>query len=237
MVAGSSQWHPDVRCSDAADAWHGMGSSLGLDPSAYFCDYSPEQGDNMLHMFMLEHGDALREAFGIRHCEHRDINNSLTGKRRHYETVTTRDLAPDKFHADDEEGTCGNMSSLERNTSEQTEELEYITALSYGLHNHGHWLPAWDGHTEFAKARCGDPEDLGNPAEAELALRVAPLPHRTVVFEGMLLHRAAWPSRCAGKPAAFDGRYSTVLQLMCSRDRSIMKPIDDFGVDSVVQEL
>ena len=57
----------------------------------------------------------------------------------------------------------------------------------YGLHHHKDWWPAWDGHTEFAKAKCGDPEDLGSdPAKAEVALRVAPMPNRTIVFEGLL---------------------------------------------------
>ena len=131
-----------------------------------------------------------------------------------------RDLARDDLHADG----CDTRS---------LDGGEYFTVLGYP---HLTWDSRWGGHTEFAARRCGDKE----MSDAELAsrtaavLRVAPLPHRTVVFEGQLLHRATWPTTTFADQVAVEGagggeRGSTVMQLVCWRNRELMSPVSAAG--------
>lgn len=124
-----------------------------------------------------------------------------------------RDLARDDLHAD------GCDSRL-------LDGGEYFTVLGYP---HTTWDGRWGGHTEFVARRCGDKEmnDADLAARTLPVLRVAPLPHRTVVFEGQILHRATWPSDAFANTVAVDGagegeRGSTVMQLVCWRDRELM---------------
>jgi hypothetical protein len=124
-----------------------------------------------------------------------------------------RDLAKDDLHADG----CDTQS---------LDGGEYFTVLGYP---HTAWDGSWGGHTEFAARRCGDKEtqDAELAAHTPAVLRVAPLPHRTVVFEGQVLHRATWPSATFANEVVVDGagegeRGSTVMQLVCWRDRELM---------------
>jgi hypothetical protein len=127
----------------------------------------------------------------------------------------SRDLARDDLHADG----CDTQS---------LDGGEYFTVLGYP---HTQWEGAWGGHTEFVARRCGDKEvtDAELGARTPAVLQVAPMPGRTVIFEGQLLHRATWPSAsfAAGEEIAVEGagvgdRGSTVMQLVCWRDRALM---------------
>ena len=65
----------------------------------------------------------------------------------------------------------------------------------------------------------GSPQlDPAVGAATPAVLAVAPLPGRTVVFQGALLHRATHPASVAGVAVAGQPagqRYSTVMQLVC----------------------
>lgn len=128
--------------------------------------------------------------------------------------MLSRELAPDDLHADGCDTTLLPASA------------EYFTVLGYP---HTKWAAeSWGGHTEFCAKRCGDPEvrDTALGAETAAVLRVAPLPERTVVFEGSILHRASLPEAAFESVAVAGGeagdRGSTVMQLVCWRDRSLM---------------
>ena len=97
-------------------------------------------------------------------------------ERKAFMTLLSRDLAADNLHADG----C-DTSSLQGG--------EYFTIMAYP---HARWESGWGGHTEFAARKCGDAEveDAALGAATPAVLRVAPLPDRTVAFEGALLHRA-----------------------------------------------
>ena len=107
-----------------------------------------------------------------------------------------------------------------------------LTVLAYPHHK---WeAGAWAGDTEFCAQRCGSGElertgelELDNAAVSRAdascvaALRVPPTPQTTVIFDGVILHRAVPPSIRAGLAQQTELghkaglRFSTVMQLVC----------------------
>lgn len=247
-------WVPSGGVGACDGGWEEMSAAKGLETNSYSCHFSQSVATNMLRIFLRATLPALRSAFGVTRCEHRDIDSVglsrkafttllsrcdcagiaaecrctgshahsfLACRERNYITALLlslyqcRDLARDDLHADG----C-DAQSLDGG--------EYFTVLGYP---HTTWDSSWGGHTEFAARRCGDKEtqDAKLAARTPAVLRVAPLPNRTVVFEGQVLHRATWPSASFVNEVAVDGagegeRGSTVMQLVCWRDRELMTP-------------
>ena len=192
----STQWLP-AGGVDACATWSEMRAAGGMEVNSYSCHVTADAAARMLSDFTAAHGRLLRAAFGVTRCEHRR-------ERKTFMTLLSRDLAADNLHADG----C-DTSSLQGG--------EYFTIMAYP---HARWESEWGGHTEFAARKCGDAEveDAALGAATPAVLRVAPLPERTVVFEGALLHRATWPREGAGNGVEGAGagpgdRASTVMQV------------------------
>ena len=192
----STQWLP-AGGVDACATWSEMRAAGGMEVNSYSCHVTADAAARMLSDFTAAHGRLLRAAFGVTRCEHRR-------ERKAFMTLLSRDLAADNLHADG----C-DTSSLQGG--------EYFTIMAYP---HARWESGWGGHTEFAARKCGDAEveNAALGAATPAVLRVAPLPERTVAFEGALLHRATWPREGAGNGVEGAGagpgdRASTVMQV------------------------
>lgn len=241
--AYASRWVPTGGVA-ACDGWQEMSAAAGLETNSYSCHFDTEVAAQMLQDFLHSNLNsnlkAMQAAFGVTKCEHRDaatagstggectrvslvvchVLDSRFGRtgqglaRKAFTTLLSRELAADDLHADGCDTTLLPASAA------------YFTVLGYP---HTKWAPeSWGGHTEFCGKRCGDPEvgDVALGARTAAVLRVAPLPERTVVFEGSIMHRASWPEAAfEGEAVAGGGagdRGSTVMQLVCWRDRSLM---------------
>eukprot|EP00928_Gymnodinium_smaydae_P081315 TRINITY_DN64863_c0_g1_i1.p1 TRINITY_DN64863_c0_g1~~TRINITY_DN64863_c0_g1_i1.p1 ORF type:complete len:267 (+),score=20.90 TRINITY_DN64863_c0_g1_i1:48-848(+) len=203
-LGNTSKWIPSRMCSK----WEDMSVGPGDPVNSEMCDYAREYGDSsanrMLKEFFDEYKAMLHDVYNVTSCIHKD-------PPRAYVTKTYLGLAPDDLHGDIDGEDC-----LPVSTRKRTDPL-FLTVLTYP---HERWLAKWEGHTEFVDRDCTDPaqydRDLGRSLPA--VLRIAPLPGRTIVFQGELLHRATQPTEKARKSVRRHlrgHRFSTVMQIVC----------------------
>lgn len=209
-----SAWLPDEVCRSAH--WVDQSAFRGQPPNCEQCVYEDAESAAMLAAMLAQHGPALDEDFG----------DGVAGwsracvLRRAYTIRLSRDFAPDALHSDVPAGRCDEAMA------EAPGRPIFLTAIAYP---HAEWSAEWGGHTEFVPRLCD--EVATQPRPTSLSLRVAPLPNRTLVFDGALLHRATHPTaRLAAEraqreaaapdaaPAASDAwRRASVMQLACTR--------------------
>ena len=198
-VPAAVDWVPeDIPC-DSAHAipkWNGLGASQGAEVTSDICWFDDhEVMSRAAERFSNAFGGVLREEFGVS-AEPCKLARGL------YATRVKRGAdADDEWHHD----ICKPAPDI------------FLTVLAYP-HDRG-WKPEWQGHTEFARVDCAvEPPPQTNRTPP--ALRVAPMPNRTVIFGGRIFHTTSRVvgmsrrSRRRDKKAARN-RYSVVLRLHC----------------------
>ena len=184
-------------------------SSIYNSEVCYFDRWGGGPVHDMVLAFEKEHEYTLRTFFGVQNCEALPEEKLPHLGTRGYITQLWRELAPDDWHSDYCRPAEGDRLKL--------------SVIGYP---HAEWHERWGGLTEFSTTDwCGaastaSPEELSAAAkEFDVALRVAPSPDRTVIFDGRVAHRATRPSksfRSAAAPGVPAGRrYSVVLQVQC----------------------
>lgn len=120
--------------------------------------------------------DALRREFGI------DGSECSIGRAEDLELLLVlrhASMAPSDFHTD----ICVKLMEFEDEDSDiDLDSLVGITVLTYPA---DHWDPRWQGHFELGSKESG------------VHARIAPLPNRSIIFNGCLHHRATNPSAFA----------------------------------------
>ena len=181
-------------------SWNGLAADEGAVVTTEQCWYDSEASmHDAARSFVARFADVLTKEFGVA----KELPCKLA--RGLYATKIGRASVPDDvWHHD--------MCRAEPNI--------FITALAYP-HDQG-WRATWRGHTEFARVDCSvDPP----PTKSRVppALRVAPMPNRTVVFSGRIYHTtsSAEATRRSRRsdPKASRNRYSLVLRLHCCRGK------------------
>ena len=161
---------------------------------------SQEEMHEAARAFVARYADTLVEDFGVAKELPCKLARGLYATKIHHGNA-----ADDKYHHD----IC------------EADPHVFITVLSYP-HANG-WRAKWQGHTDFARVDCSV-EPAPYTSRTPPALRVAPMPNRTVIFSGRIYHTTSTPSAKAGKlsrrsdPRASRSRYSVVLRLHCRRE-------------------
>jgi len=215
-VINSSNWNPRLGCAK----WKDLASTaLSTVPNAKKCDYSLNEHksakthSSMLNDFLDEHSKTMKEAFGLSNCWHKTM---LIGQTKAWTTCVKEGYEPDEFHDDQCPGAG---------------EPRYLTVISYP---HDVWDAEWGGSTEIAAQVCKQIPTVGDlksktevrAGSSKVVLRVYPMPGTTLIFEGLLLHKAESPNANAGvaitdpnhfhfKDVKKGDRLSTVMQLWC----------------------
>jgi hypothetical protein len=200
--ADAAAWAPTHIPCDSADGpkWNGLAAEQGEAVTTEQCWYKRQDEMHAAAQdFVSRFASVLTEEFGVA----KELPCKLA--RGLYATKVRRGFEADSvWHHD----IC------------RAEPNILITALSYP-HDNG-WKTKWRGHTEFARVDCSvEPPPRTNRTPP--ALRVAPMPNRTVVFSGRIYHttssaKASKRSR-RSDPKASRNRYSVVLRLQCCRGR------------------
>ena len=200
-----SAWLPEELCRSAH--WIGQSAIQGEPPNCHQCMYDDAEGAAMLDAFLTQHGPALDSIFGD------DRSGWARGcmLRRAYTIRLSRAFAPDGLHSDVPAGRCGEALADRPGTP------LFLTVIAYPV---AEWTADWGGHTEFVPRLCDEVATLPRPTS--ISLRVAPLPNRTLVFDGSVLHRATHPTArfAAERNAAASGdawRRASIMQLTCAR--------------------
>eukprot|EP00927_Polykrikos_kofoidii_P055566 TRINITY_DN49792_c0_g1_i1.p1 TRINITY_DN49792_c0_g1~~TRINITY_DN49792_c0_g1_i1.p1 ORF type:complete len:413 (+),score=40.77 TRINITY_DN49792_c0_g1_i1:30-1268(+) len=179
--------------------WEKMRAGMTGDINSERCSYSYDKAAEALHRFQEEFRELLRVAFNVSVC-------LLQKGPRAYITRLSRAFASDDLHSD-----------VDCEWGKKTNR-RYLTVLSYP---HEAWESSWEGHSEWVARACEDEAAFHPESGRQLpaALRVAPRPGRTVIFDSKQPHRATWPSDTASSMEHGESlrmRYSVVLQLGCS---------------------
>ena len=216
IVHGARWSPPDASFGCASGFFRPMEShAMSQNPSCDTCYYDYQTTSAMVETLLVEHRSTLMTVFGATSCK--AIRNAYT-------TRTSHEHSPDDVHFDicDPAETAHRASRgfQRENPFDPSTEYVPLTAIAFPHHR---WPASWGGPLEFLHGECKR-ENLSffELNDEPAALRILPLPHRTVLFRADLLHRATLPSDETG--VAVDGRpggnrFSTVLRMLCEQQK------------------
>lgn len=205
VLPNCSQWAPSYEF-DLTPGGHEQDGP----PPCLQCHFTGNDATTLFRNLMDEHADKLSQLIGKDaentnlQCEH--IHSYATW------TVAKNDV-PHRFHSD---MPCA--------LPDERDPDLHISVIAYP---HNRWKASWGGRTEWASTECHATRSSWHPSFAatstapqtiEPALRLAPLPDRTVMFNGRLLHRFMSMRANAGysrddSPAGT--RHSIVMRIRC----------------------